>query len=567
MLNPAAPAPVAPPTVAAASSEALPPGTRLGEFEILRVLGSGGFGTVYLAHDHALDRAVAIKEYLPEQLARRVGRLQVAVRSAAHADTYAAGLKSFVGEARILARFNHAAMVKVYRYWEANGTGYMVMPHVQGPTLREWRRSLAAPPTEGMLRAIVDPLLDALTLLHAEGIYHRDLAPDNVLLPAEDQPVLLDFGAARRVIGDHTRTLTAMLKPSFAPIEQYGEAAQLRQGPWTDLYALGAAIVYLLDAAPPPPATVRAMHDDMPALAERSIPGVSRCFLQAVQWALAVRPQDRPQSVQEFRNALDGRLQPPRRAAADGGAQLHVLPAAQAAPAMPVPAAVPMTHHAHARTISEPRPAAWHTQDGALEAPVPATLDLPAPPAALAAAPSVSMPTPMTLPASAAAGVDAEERSRSLALGAFGLATAAVLVIGVLWSRNVTLPGTAELPPRARGAAAQLEAPAGAAPGQRAATRNAESSKPARAQPATRNAAPTASPRPANGDADSEFAIATRTGAVPATSPAEACADRENLFSRSWCIGMRCNEQRFAEHPQCVQLRKDQQRDRGPGLP
>jgi tRNA A-37 threonylcarbamoyl transferase component Bud32 len=212
--------------------ESLAAGTRLDGFEILRIIGSGGFGTVYLANDRTLDRDVAIKEYLPAQIAFRARGMHVAVRSPELAAAYAGGLKSFINEARILARFSHPAVVEVHRFWEANGTAYMVMPYVRGPTLRELRRSMKAPPTEAWLRSVLDPLLDALAMLHAEGIYHRDIAPDNVLLPTLHEPVLLDFGAARRVIGDRSHSITAVLKPSFAPIEQYAEANALRQGPW-----------------------------------------------------------------------------------------------------------------------------------------------------------------------------------------------------------------------------------------------------------------------------------------------------------------------------------------------
>jgi non-specific serine/threonine protein kinase len=208
----------------------------------------------------------------------------------------------------LLARFSHPAMVKVYRFWEANGTAYMVMPYLRGPTLKDVRSSMSEPPTEAWLRSVVEPLLDALAMLHAEGIYHRDIAPDNVVLTGAGLPVLLDFGAARHLIGDRTQSLTAVLKPNFAPIEQYAESKQLRQGPWTDLYALGALVAYLLDGVPPPASTARAIHDEMEALGERRIADVSPAFLAAFDWALAVRPQDRPQSVAELRSALSGRM-------------------------------------------------------------------------------------------------------------------------------------------------------------------------------------------------------------------------------------------------------------------
>ena len=273
--------------------DALAAGSRLGELEVVKVLGVGGFGIVYLARDHALEREVALKEYMPSALATRGQGRMVSVRSGSHTETYAIGLRSFVNEARLLARFNHPSLVKVYRFWEENGTAYMVMPYLQGRTLRDVRRSMSAAPTEAWMRSVITPLLDALDQLHREDVFHRDIAPDNILLPPGELPVLLDFGAARRAIGDRTQTFTAILKPSYAPIEQYAEMTQLRQGPWTDLYALGAVIHYLLFGAPPAPATARAVQDDAEAIENRIVPGVSPRFLEAVSWMLSVRPNQR----------------------------------------------------------------------------------------------------------------------------------------------------------------------------------------------------------------------------------------------------------------------------------
>ena len=293
--------------------DALPAGTRFGEFEIKRVLGVGGFGIVYLAHDHSLEREVALKEYMPASLAARGQGPQITVRSSSFAETYAIGLRSFVNEARLLARFDHPSLVKVYRFWEDNATAYMVMPFLQGTTLRDTRRAMAHPPDEAWIRSVIAPLLSALELLHREGVYHRDIAPDNILLPHDGPPVLLDFGAARRVISDRTQSLTAILKPSYAPIEQYAEMTQLRQGPWTDLYALGAVVHYLLFGAPPAPATARAVQDEGDGVEHRIVPGVSPGFVEAVSWMLAIRPNHRPQSVEQLRAVLDGHaVIPPR---------------------------------------------------------------------------------------------------------------------------------------------------------------------------------------------------------------------------------------------------------------
>ncbi|MDP2005652.1 MAG: protein kinase [Rubrivivax sp.] len=292
---------------------ALPPGTRLGEFEVLSLLGVGGFGIVYLAFDHALEREVAVKEYMPASLAGRTETLHVSVRSQSDADTFALGLRSFVNEARLLARFDHPSLLKVHRFWEANGTAYMAMPVMRGRTVKEVRAQMTQPPGEAWLRGLLTPLLGAIEKLHSEGVFHRDIAPDNIQIEPDGHPVLLDFGAARRVISDKSQALTAILKPAYAPIEQYGENGSVRQGPWTDIYALGATLHYLLLNRPPPPATARAMHDEPSALSTDACPGCSENFLHCIEWMLAPRPADRPQSVAALREVLDGHANPPRR--------------------------------------------------------------------------------------------------------------------------------------------------------------------------------------------------------------------------------------------------------------
>ena len=291
--------------------DALPVGTRLAEFEVLHVLGTGGFGIVYLALDHGLMRQVAIKEYMPSALAVRGLGSWVALRAPQHAETFKAGLKSFINEAQLLASFDHPSLLKVHRFWEGNGTAYMVMQYYPGRTLKQERLAMTEPPSEAWLRALVLPLLDALEVLHREGVYHRDISPDNILLQIDGPPVLLDFGAARKVIGDRTQTLTAILKPNFAPVEQYADIAGMRQGPWTDLYAVAAVLHNLLSGQPPTPAVARAVRDSLP-LHKASPGGVSAAFLRCVDWGLAVAPDDRPQKVAQMRDALSGRLTPPR---------------------------------------------------------------------------------------------------------------------------------------------------------------------------------------------------------------------------------------------------------------
>lgn len=295
----AAPHPPDPPS-------ALPRGTRLAEFELLRVLGVGGFGIVYLALDHALEREVAIKEYMPSSLVGRTGALQVSLLSESHAESFSLGLRSFVNEARLLARFDHPSLVKVHRYWEANNTAYMAMPYYTGSNLHAVRRRMDKPPNETWLRSILLPLLGALDRLHREGVYHRDISPDNVILQPDGQPVLLDFGAARRVLSDKSMALTAILKPAYAPIEQYAEAGAVKQGAWTDLYSLGATLHFLLLGRAPAPATTRTVVDEMLPLASQqaTLPACSTAFLQCIDWMLQPRPADRPQSVAAVLEAL-----------------------------------------------------------------------------------------------------------------------------------------------------------------------------------------------------------------------------------------------------------------------
>ena len=286
---------------------ALPRGTLLhAKFRLKEVLGVGGFGIVYLAHDEYDDVEVAIKEYMPASLAGRTGASQVSLTSQSNAETFAIGLKSFRNEARLLARFRNERLplLKVYESFEANNTAYMVMPVLRGRTAQQVRRDTGKPPSERRLRKLITDLLPALEKLHSENVFHRDISPDNIQIDDQGDPVLMDLGAARHVIGDRTQSITAILKPGYAPIEQYGESTKLKQGPWTDLYALGATVHYMIHGKAPDSATARIFDPGTP-LASQSIPGFSAPFLQTIDWMLAPKPEDRPQSIAQLRAALD----------------------------------------------------------------------------------------------------------------------------------------------------------------------------------------------------------------------------------------------------------------------
>ncbi len=293
--------------------DALPAGTRLGEFEVLSLLGVGGFGMVYKAFDHSLLRFVAIKEYMPSALAARAQGQSLWVRSSTQEQSFQAGLASFVSEARLLAQFDHPSLVKVFRFWEANHTAYMVMPLYTGMTLKQARAHMRTPPPEAWLRKMLWSVLSALRVLHDGQTLHRDISPDNIFLQDSGPPVLLDLGAARHAISDHGHQHTAVLKVNYAPIEQYNDGeSDLRQGPWSDLYALGAVVHGSLCNDTPLPATLRSIRDRMVPFSRvaktvRRQFGVeySTPFVAAISQALALRPDERPQSIDEFLRTMD----------------------------------------------------------------------------------------------------------------------------------------------------------------------------------------------------------------------------------------------------------------------
>ncbi len=606
-----------PPPAAVAEHDALPPGTRFGEFEILRVLGVGGFGIVYLTQDHSLERQVALKEYMPAALASRGAGPIITVRSASFAETYAIGLRSFVNEARLLARFDHPSLVKVYRFWEDNATAYMVMPYLQGITLRDARKAMAHAPDEAWIMSVIHPMLDALELLHREGVYHRDIAPDNILQPPEGQPILLDFGAARHVISDRTQSLTAILKPSYAPIEQYAEMTQMRQGPWTDLYALGAVMHFLLFGVPPAPATARAMQDDPEPIEQRVVPGVSQRLLEAVGWTLRVRPLERPQNVAELRAALNGLAPVPARVPAAGSGQGGVWPAPAAPgavtfqPTMMVDAVDPQatridTTQTPVRRVAPPppprptmvmpvapqrlvaataaaaQPSAPSSKRGLVMAALAAAVvvagvvlwqfvgllgDARAPALAgvdaASAAASVGAVTPAVSPAVVAAVVLAAPPGAAASTQA-GIDAA---LAAVAQAQGLALPGKAEPESAGRGVPAGA-AGSGAAVGLSAgAARNKPNTLAGAARPevnspmvsayseAASKAAADARARPVPAVQRDLLVVVAPVPAAPAgpTTAREKCGSR--LFiALALCMDRECEQPRFREHPECVQV-------------
>lgn len=322
----------------------LPVGSRLAEFEVTRIVGQGGFGVVYEAWDPTLERVVAIKEYLPTSLSTRQLDGTVVPLSERHRETFELGMRSFINEARLLAQFDHPSLLKVYRFWQERGTTYMVMPFYRGDTLRQALATMPGGVDEAWLMRIMDGVTQALAVMHHAHCYHRDIAPDNIiLLEGSGRPVVLDFGAARRVITDKTQAITVILKPGYAPIEQYAEMPDMSQGAWTDVYALAAVMHVAVSGRAPPPSVARLLADSYVPLAgnEALLQRYSPGLLAAIDAGLGVRPESRPQSMEALRAALglDGDrtvIRPPAPSSAAAGGR-----AAGASPAAPAPAPAP----------------------------------------------------------------------------------------------------------------------------------------------------------------------------------------------------------------------------------
>jgi serine/threonine protein kinase len=304
--------------------QALPAGSRLGDYRLDAVIGHGGFGITYRAFDTQLAKTVAIKEFLPVEFAVRQGG-RVVPRASRFADDFAWGRERFLEEARALARFRHPNIVPVLRYFEANGTAYTVMEFEDGPSLAELLRDPGQLLPAAEVLTLRDGLLTGLAAVHAQGFLHRDIKPSNIIIRRDGVPILIDFGAARQAIGG--RTLTSVMTPQYAPIEQ--QALDGKQGPWSDIYSAAAVLHHAVTGAPPPQALARFGTDPYRPLATVATDRFDPAFLKSIDRALSLPPEQRPQSIDEW-SALFG-LSPPR---------LDDLPTRRMSPASTAPPAL-----------------------------------------------------------------------------------------------------------------------------------------------------------------------------------------------------------------------------------
>ncbi|MPZ31855.1 MAG: protein kinase [Rhodospirillales bacterium] len=280
---------------------ALQPGQMIGRYEIVSVLGQGGFGITYRARDVQLGREVAIKEYLPSALAIRRDGTTVLPRTTKMADDFGWGRDRFVTEGRTLASLHRAtAIVHVFDYLEANGTAYIVMELLSGETLEERITKNGKLSAEEVDR-ILWPLLDGLEQVHNAGFLHRDIKPANILLDATGNPTLIDFGASRAAMAGRSTALTAIFTPGYAAAEQMTSA---KQGPWTDIYGLSATLYHAIAGKTPPGAFDRMLNDAYEPLSQIKPIGFSPGVLAGVDAGLAVVASDRPQSIAGWRPVL-----------------------------------------------------------------------------------------------------------------------------------------------------------------------------------------------------------------------------------------------------------------------
>lgn len=282
----------------------LPPGTILAEkYLIGTVLGQGGFGITYLAWDTNLNIKLAIKEYFPSGMLSRVpGQTNVEANSFEGKEQFIYGLDRFLSEAKTLAQFfEHPNIVTVRDFFRANDTAYMVMNYVNGITLGEYLRQSGGRLPYEKAAVIMMPLLDALKEVHRSGYLHRDISPDNIFIDTKGRVTLIDFGAARQEMQQKSRDLSVIMKVGYSPEEQYRSKGI--QGPWTDIYAAAATFYRLLTGEVPPESIDRVAEDTLVLPSELGIE-INPPMEMALQKALAVRSQDRYQSIDEFQSAL-----------------------------------------------------------------------------------------------------------------------------------------------------------------------------------------------------------------------------------------------------------------------
>jgi len=281
--------------------DGLVPGTRLEAFRIRRIIGKGGFSLIYLAENEDTHKAVAIKEYLPQRYGKRTGSGPVTYIDQASRPSFLKGLRLFYQESRVLAELNHPNIVTVFNCFRANNTAYLIMDHKPGKNLGRYVKQRAGNLSSQFLMTVFPPLLDALTEIHKHNHLHLDFKPSNVHLQPGGDPLLLDFGAVYHFLGTDTPN-AHVITPGYSPVEQYIGGGTV--GPWTDIYAVGASMRSCIEGKPSLRATDRQKHDRLVPVHKLYNDQYPLHLLQAIDWAMAVKQENRPQSAAQLRQAL-----------------------------------------------------------------------------------------------------------------------------------------------------------------------------------------------------------------------------------------------------------------------
>lgn len=284
---------------------ALPEGSILGAYTLMKVLGSGSFGITYLGKHNTLNSYVAIKEYFPREIAHRDSTFNISSNNLGDtAESFSWGLAKFLEEAKILAQLVHPNVVKVRDYFERNGTAYLVMDYYEGQSLDEILRHCKEVTLEEGLR-LFSQLLDALEYIHSKNVLHRDIKPSNIYITSQGIPVLIDFGAARTDLFGLSRSVTSLATAGYSPFEQYSTRGN--QGPWSDFYSLGATIHRLITGRKPPDSADRMLEDNHSPLCSTLMTTNSRdkSFIRIIDQCLLLRPEMRPQNARSIKESLN----------------------------------------------------------------------------------------------------------------------------------------------------------------------------------------------------------------------------------------------------------------------
>lgn len=286
------------------NTRCLKPGVILKErYKIEEVIGAGGFGITYRAWDPLLQSYVAINEYYPSGIATRsADSSKVCVPVGQEQREYHRGRIRFLKEAQDVARFqSEPNIVSIYDYLEENDTAYMVMEYLHGCTLKQYIREHGGRLDTDHILHICLSVLDALAVVHKAGMIHRDISPENIFICEDLTVKLIDFGAAKQVYLDGEQTMSVVLKPGYAPPEQY--AKKDKQGPWTDIYALGATLYFAATGEKPEESFGRVLEDTIKPVCEVN-PEIPRAMSQVIMRAMSVKIEDRYQTVEAMREAL-----------------------------------------------------------------------------------------------------------------------------------------------------------------------------------------------------------------------------------------------------------------------